>query len=55
MRAVIWFGPLGSRKLVEKFILGVASYNNYYGNTVHGILGGRVRELIMDIAMSDKC
>ena len=33
----------------------VASYNNYYGNTVYGILGGRVSELIMDIAMSDNC
>ena len=33
----------------------MASYNNYYGNTVYGILGGRVSELIMDIAMSDKC
>ena len=25
------------------------------GNTVYSILGGRVSELIMDIAMSDKC
>ena len=30
----------------------MASYINYYGNTVYSILGGRVRELIMDIAMS---
>ena len=33
----------------------MASYNNYYGNIVYSILGGRVSELIKDIAMSDKC
>ena len=33
----------------------MASYNNYYGNTVYSILGGKVSELIMYIAMSDKC
>ena len=30
-------------------------YNNYYGKNVYSILGGRVSELIMYIAMSDKC
>ena len=33
----------------------MASYNNYYGNIVYSTLGGRVSELIKDIAMSDKC
>ena len=33
----------------------MASYNNYYGNTVYDILDERVSELIMDITMSDKC
>ena len=36
-------------------IYPMASYNNYYGNIVYSILGGRVIELIMDTAMSDKC
>ena len=43
---------LGSRKLVEKFILGGF---NYYSNTVYSIPHGYTSELIMYIAMPDKC
>ena len=46
---------LDSRKLVLKFILGDFIQYNYYGNTVYSILGGRVSELTMDIAVSNKC